>query len=182
MNTLNTQIIGTQRLALRAFTTDDAAFFMELVNDPAWERFIGKRHLNNLDDTRAAILKGPMAMFERHGFCLYVVELKSDSTAIGICGLIKRDQLVDIDLGFAFLERYRGQGYALEAARATMEYANHTQGLKRIVAITSLDNDNSIALLKKIGFQFESLMTFNTVTPNTPDTKLFAYKFDERTA
>ena len=172
MDTLNTQIIGTQRLALRAFTTDDAAFFMELVNDPEWERFIGKRNLNNLDDTRAAILKGPMAMFERHGFCLYVVELKSDHTAIGICGLI----------GFAFLDRYRGQGYALEAARATMDYANNTQGLKRIVAITSPDNDSSIALLEKIGFQFESLMTFNTVTSNTPDTKLFAYEFDESTA
>ncbi len=174
-------VLDTPRLRLRTFTTDDAAFFMALVNDPAWERFIGKRNLKNLDDTRTAILNGPMAMYARYGFCLYVAELKSDNTAVGICGLIKRDQLIDVDLGFAFLERYRGQGYAREAASATMEYAENTQRLKRIVAITSLDNETSISLLEKIGFKFEKLMSFKAEAPETMDTKLFAYEFDERT-
>lgn len=81
-------ILETPRLRLRTFNTDDAAFFMALVNDPAWERFIGKRNLTNLDDSRTAILNGPMAMYARYGFCLYVAELKSDDTAVGICGLI----------------------------------------------------------------------------------------------
>ncbi len=172
-------ILETPRLRLRTFNTDDAAFFMALVNDPAWERFIGKRNLTNLDDSRTAILNGPMAMYARYGFCLYVAELKSDDTAVGICGLIKREQLIDVDLGFAFLERYRGHGYAREAASATTEYAEKTQGLKRIVAITSLDNESSISLLEKVGFKFEKLMSFNAEAPEIIDTKLFSCEFEE---
>jgi RimJ/RimL family protein N-acetyltransferase len=167
-------ILQTERLTLRTFTINDAPFYMALVNEPAWVRFIGNRNLTNIEDTRAAILKGPLAMQERFGFSLYVVERIADAVPLGICGLIKRDSLDDVDLGFAYLKAYRGQGYALEAASATMDYAKNTIGLKRIVAITSPDNFNSIKLLEKIGFAFERVMMNAN---NEPDTKLFAHAF-----
>lgn len=166
--------IETKRLQLRTFSVDDAPFYMTLVNEPGWIRFIGQRNLRTIADTETAILKGPVAMYERHGFCLFVVERKSDGEPIGICGLIKRDQLQDVDLGFAFLEAFQGQGYALEAATATMQYAAQAVQLKRIVAITSLDNDASIKLLGKLGFIFERTMAYAS---SEIDTKLFVYQF-----
>ncbi len=149
------KILETDRLVVRHLAVDDAAFILELVNDPDWLRFIGDRGVRSLDDAGRYLLNGPLAMYGRLGFGLYAVELKSDGAPIGLCGLIKREGLVDVDLGFAYLPRYRSQGYAYEAAAAIMVYGRQAFDLKRIVAITSLDNERSIRLLEKLGFVFE---------------------------
>jgi RimJ/RimL family protein N-acetyltransferase len=144
---------------LRRFDPDDAPFVLELVNDPDWLRYIGDRGVRNLDDARGYIEKGPMAMYERHGFSLYCVELKSDATPIGMCGLLKRDTLEDVDVGFAFLPQFRSRGYAHEAAQATLAYGASVVGLTRIVATTTPDNDASGALLGRIGLRFERMFS-----------------------
>ena len=137
------KVLETERLVLRRFDTGDAQFILELVNDPDWLRFIGDKSVRNLEDARGYIQKGPVDMYARHGFGLYCVELKSDATPIGMCGLLKRDTLEDVDIGFAFLPRFRSQGYGHEAALATLAYGAHVLGLKRIVATTTPDNDAS---------------------------------------
>lgn len=148
-------VLETRRLRLRRFVPDDDAFIVELLNDPGWIRFIGDRGVRSLEDARRYIAGGPVAMYARYGFGLYLTELRDSSVPIGMCGLIKRDGLEDVDIGFAFLPAYRGQGYALEAAQATMEYGMRTLRLPRIVAITTPDNDSSIKLLEKIGMHPE---------------------------
>ena len=95
-----------------------------------------------------------------HGLGLYLVELKTSGTAIGLCGLIKRDTLDDIDIGFAFLPEYNGFGYAFEAAISTLQFAFESLEINRLVAITTPDNINSIKLLEKIGMQFEKKILF----------------------
>ena len=166
-----TKVLEAERLILRQLSVDDDAFILELVNDPLWLRFIGDRGVRTLDDARDYILKGPVAMYERVGFGLYLVERKSDGVALGICGLIKRDTLDDVDLGFAFLPEYRAQGYAYESAAAVLTYGRSALGLKRIVAITSPDNERSARLLEKLGFNFEKLIRL----PNDNEpVKLFA--------
>ncbi|MGG0658493.1 GNAT family N-acetyltransferase [Rummeliibacillus pycnus] len=152
------KILETNRLILRLQTTDDAAFILELMNDPSWLRFIGDRGVRTLDDARDYILNGPVRMYEQFGFCLYLVERKEDHAKIGICGLVKRDSLKDVDIGFAFLPKYWSKGYAYEAASAVMSYGKDILGLTRIVAITSQDNKASESLLEKVGFQFEKLI------------------------
>jgi len=97
-------------------------------------------------------------MYRTHGFGLWAVERKSDGVTLGMCGLIKRETLDDVDIGFAFLERFNGQGYAFEAASAVMAHARETLKLPRVVAITSVDNDRSIRLLGKVGLKFEKLI------------------------
>jgi RimJ/RimL family protein N-acetyltransferase len=165
-------LLETQRLSLRRLSIEDDAFILELVNDPLWLRFIGDRGVRTLDDARDYILKGPVAMYERMGFGLYLVERRSDGVPMGICGLIKRDALDDVDLGFAFLPEYRAQGYAYESAAAVLGYGQNVFGLARIVAITSPDNDRSVQLLEKLGFNFEKLIRL----PNNNETvKLFAF-------
>jgi RimJ/RimL family protein N-acetyltransferase len=148
-------ILETPRLILRRFTIDDAAFAMALVNDPAWIANIGERNVHSLEDARAYLEKGALAMYAREGFGLYAVVLKSSGATVGMCGLVKRAGLDDVDLGFAFLPEYRGQGYAVESAEAVRNYAIVALGLKRLVAIVSPANQPSIRLLEKLGFRYE---------------------------
>ena len=158
MNTSYLPLI-TPRLSLRRLTPADAEFIFELVNDPDWIRFIGDRGVRTLDDAQAYMSKGPMTMYEKHGFGLYLVEVRETGKPVGLSGLLKRDALEDVDIGFAFLPSARGKGYAREAARAVIEEASTYHKLSRLVAITSLDNHSSIRLLESEGFRFERLLT-----------------------
>jgi ribosomal-protein-alanine N-acetyltransferase len=157
---LAVKVLETERLILRRLTKDDAPFIFELVNDPDWLRFIGDRGVRTLDHARDYIVKGPVAMYARLGFGLYLVELKHENVPMGMCGLLKREELEDVDLGFAFMPQYRGQGYAYEAAAAAMVYGRKVLGLKRVVAIVSADNEGSARLLEKLGFRFERMIRF----------------------
>ena len=118
------RVLETERLALRRLTLDDAEFIFRLVNEPSWLRFIGDKNVRNLDDARNYLRTGPLDMYERFGFGMFLVERKHDGVAVGACGLLKRDTLPDPDIGYAFLPEYWGKGYALEAASAVLEYGH----------------------------------------------------------
>ena len=165
-------VLETERLILRWLSAEDAAFILALVNDPAWLQFIGDRGVRTLEDARGYILNGPVAMYHRVGFGLYLVELKPSATPIGLCGLIERAGLADIDIGFAFLPAFCGQGYAYESASAMLTYAQDTVGLKRVVAITAPDNQRSIALLTKLGLSFVDVLRLGE---DQPEVMLFAW-------
>ena len=165
------QVLETDRLILRRLTVQDAAFIFELLNDPAWLRYIGDKNIRHPDDAAGYIRDRPMASYEQFGFGLYLVERKADATPIGICGLIKRDTLPDVDIGLAFLPAFRRAGYAYESALAVLDHGRCDFGLKRIVALTAPDNDDSIRILEKLGFQFEQLIT---MSGDGSPTKLFA--------
>ncbi|MGZ8842041.1 MAG: GNAT family N-acetyltransferase [Pyrinomonadaceae bacterium] len=163
-------ILETERLTLRQLSPDDAPFIVELLNEPSFIRYIGDKSVRNLDDARKYILNGPVASYERHGFGLYLVELKADRTPIGICGVLKRDTLPDPDVGFAFLPAYWKLGYAFESAAAVMKHAREILGIDRILAITSPDNEASERLLGKIGLRFDRL---TRLSEGSPEVKLF---------
>lgn len=165
-------VLETSRLALRRLSVDDAEFILGLLNEPSFLRHIGDKGVRTPADARQYILAGPMASYERFGFGLYLVELKDTGEPIGICGLLKREWLDDVDVGFAFLPRFWSLGYAFESASAVLAYARNRCGLKRIVAIASEDNVASIKLLAKLGFTFD-----RTVRPSeeSPDLRLFAF-------
>lgn len=111
-------------------------------------------------------------MYEQFGFCLYLVERKEDQAPVGICVLVKRESLEDVDIGFAFLPKYWGKGYAYEAATATLAYGIETLGLNRIVAITTQNNHASAKLLEKIGLKFERLVQFSD---DADELRLFSF-------
>jgi len=149
------QVAVTQRLILRRLNIDDAAFILRLVNEPAWLRHIGDKGVKTIGDAERYILDGPVKMYADMGFGLYLVALKEQQQPIGICGLIKRQALEDVDLGFALAAEYCGNGYAYEAGVATLAHGRTDFGLRRIVAITAADNAASIGLLVKLGFEPE---------------------------
>ena len=152
-------MIQTPRLLLRELTVEDAPFIVQLVNDPAWLQFIGDKGVRTLEDAEKYILNGPVKSYADNGFGLWLVELKENNTPIGMCGLINRPTLEGIDIGFAYLPQYVGQGYAFEAATATLQYAKQVLLLERVLAITNPENIRSIALLKKLGLQTEKEYT-----------------------
>lgn len=162
-------VIETERLLLRKLTRDDAEFILDLLNQPSFLRYIGDKGVRNIEDAVRYLETGPLASYERVGFGLYLVELKKTGAPIGLCGLLKRDTLPDADVGFALLPDYRSQGYAFEAASAVMTYGREVLGLRRILAITSPDNHDSIRLLEKIGLRFEGLVTL----PEQGEVRLF---------
>lgn len=164
-------VVETDRLILRRLSLDDAGFILVLLNEPSFLRFIGDKGVRTLEDARKYILTGPMASYERHGFGLYLALRKQDGASIGICGLLKRDSLPDVDVGFAFLPEFCSQGYAFEAASAVMAHGRGVLGLKRIVAVTAPDNHGSLRLLDKLGLRFERMVR---LSEEGPEVKLFA--------
>jgi len=162
-------IAETDRLRLRRFTPEDAAFVLQLVNEPSWLQFIGDKGVRTLEDARAYLENGPLAMYARCGHGLYGIELRDGGEAVGMCGLIRRDTLPDVDIGYAFLPPHWGRGYAEEAARATVEHAREL-GLPRLLAIVTPSNARSIRLLEKLGLRFEREIQ----TPTAATTALYA--------
>jgi RimJ/RimL family protein N-acetyltransferase len=145
-----------------------------LLNEPSWLRCIGDRGVKSVADARNYILNGPIASYEKHGFGFYIVELKQTGIQLGICGLAKRDFLDDVDIGYAFLPQFWGQGYAIEAARAVLLYAQNELGLKRIVATTRLENTSSARLLGKLGLRLQKMIKSSD---GTRELQLFAMDF-----
>jgi ribosomal-protein-alanine N-acetyltransferase len=172
-------VIETARLTLRRLTGADARFMLDLLNEPSFIENIGDRGVRTLEQARTYIEDGPVASYARHGFGLYLVVVKETRQAAGICGLVKRDGLDDVDIGFAFLPNQWKKGYAVESALAVKNYAAAVVGLKRLVAITSPANWPSIRVLEKIGFAFEKTVR---LTPEAEELKLFSCSLEDQQA
>jgi RimJ/RimL family protein N-acetyltransferase len=155
------KILETERLALRQISETDAEFILNLLNQPSFIKYIGDRKVRTLEQAREYISCRFVVSYEQHGFGLWLVERKTDQTAVGICGLVKRDTLPAPDIGFAFLPEFWSQGYAFESAKAVMDYAGEVLRIERILAITTKDNESSGRLLEKIGLKFERLSQFS---------------------
>jgi RimJ/RimL family protein N-acetyltransferase len=151
-------ILATERLELREATTADDAFILELLNDPDFLRNIGDRGVRSLDGARSYVENGPAASYAQHGFGMWIVSLREGTLPIGLCGLVKRDWLEDVDIGFAFLPQYRALGYAYESASAVKGYGTAVLRLPRIAAIVAPHNADSIRLVEKLGLRFERMV------------------------
>jgi RimJ/RimL family protein N-acetyltransferase len=150
--------VETPRLVLRRFTLDDAPFILRLLNEPSFIRYIGDKGVRDLDGARQYLLNGPIASYARFGFGLLLVAVRESGQPAGMCGLLKRDTLADVDIGYAFLPDFWSRGYACEAGEAVLALGQRTFGLSRIVAVTTPDNAASIRVLTRLGFRFERLI------------------------
>jgi ribosomal-protein-alanine N-acetyltransferase len=155
-------VTESARLRLRHLEETDAAFVLELLTDPDFLSNIGDRGVHDLESALRYIATGPRASYARFGFGLFLMERKRDTQPLGLCGLLRRDTHPDVEIGFALLPGARGQGYAIEAARATMQFGTQALGLSRIVAITAPDNVTSIRVLEGVGLKFERMVYFTT--------------------
>lgn len=167
-------IVETERLQLHELSDqsqEDIVFLRRLLNEPSFIENIGDRGVRDLEDARAYIVKGPMASYRANGFGLYRVQTRQDGQTVGMCGLVNRPGLDDVDLGYALLPEFCGHGYAVEAGAAVLADARQRLGLGRIVAIVDPRNAGSIRVLEKLDFRFEKMVR---LTPDADTLKLFA--------
>lgn len=167
------KILETERTILREVVETDAAFILDLLNQPSFIKFIGDRNVRTIEQARDYIESRFAESYQQFGFGMWAVELKETNAPVGICGFVKRDTLPDADIGFAFLPQFEKKGYAYESAAATIEYGIDALNLKRVLAITSKDNESSGRLLEKLDFKFESLIA---LSGGDEELKLFSYQ------
>jgi len=148
-------ILETERLVLCELNLMDVEFILELLNTPAWLEFIGDKNVHTLKDAENYLKSGPIKSYKMNGYGLWLVLLKDDNEPIGMCGLVNRESLEDIDIGFALLPAYERKGYGYEMASATLIYSKNKLGIEKVVGITDANNTPSIGLLNKIGLYFE---------------------------
>jgi [ribosomal protein S5]-alanine N-acetyltransferase len=150
--------LDSERLELHPFTADDADFVLRLLNEPSFLRYIGDRGVHDLESAHRYIEEGPVASYALRGHGLMKVVRKTDGAPLGMCGLLKRDALPEVDIGFSFFPAYWSQGYAIESAAAVIRHAREALGIGRILAITTKDNEPSMRLLERLGFRFDRMI------------------------
>lgn len=146
------KLFHTERLEIHYANLNDGPFIFELLNSPTWIKYIGNRNINSIADAENYIKNALINSYQEKGYGLFKVVLKSNNTPIGLCGFLKRDYLPAVDIGYALLPDYEGQGLAFEAAQGALNYGINTLGFEAIFAITSPDNGRSQKLLTKLGF------------------------------
>ena len=148
-------MLETKRLTVRAFALEDAAFILSLLNQPSFIENIADKGVRTLDDAKRYLKQGPLASYGQYGFGLWRLGLRDNDVAIGMAGFLKREGWDEVDLGYSLLSEYCGKGYAYEVVAALMSYARDHPGLGKVIAIVNQNNQPSIRLLTKLGFQYE---------------------------
>ena len=170
---MNTYIIETERLRLREFNSTDGELIFELLNSQGWLKYIGSRSIATIDDAVNYIETKLQKGYRESGFGFYLVELKATGVKTGMCGLVKREGLDDVDIGFALLPQYENKGYAYESSMAVIQYAKNKLKINKLAAITMPSNLTSVKLLEKLGMKFDKKISL----PGDPE-ELFLYKME----
>ena len=156
------KILETDRLIIRELNINDAGFIKEIVNTEGWISNIGDRNIRTISDAENYIRSGPLKSYKENNFGMWLLEEKIHKLPVGMCGLIKRPGLKNIDIGYALLPEYYKKGYALESAKAVLDYGKNSLEIAKIVAICNMDNHDSIKLLNKLGLHIEKKMLIDT--------------------
>ncbi len=143
---------------MRWLEPGDEGLLLAVWNDPAFIRNVGDRGIRTVEQAAEAMAAGPLKLYENYGYGPFRVALADSNEPIGICGLFRRDNLEDPDIGFGLLPDHCGKGFAYEAAAAVSEHAQNNLGLKRMIAIVSPGNEPSIGLIRKLGLNFEKML------------------------
>lgn len=156
---------------MREVSEADAGFILELLNDPDFIRNVADRGVRTIEAARLYVLERFVESYRRQRFGFWLVETKDERMPAGICGLVKRDSLPGVDIGYAFLPPFRSKGYAYESASGVTAYARNVLGLRRLYAIVNPDNAGSIRVLEKLGMRFERMVR---LPDDEQEIKLFA--------
>jgi len=147
----------TPRLRLRRFVAADAPLILALNSDPEVMRYTGDARFTTVEEAQARIARYDAAE-AAHGFSRWAVFLRESGAFLGSCGLappVEQDGTADIDLGYRFMRKYWGQGYATESARAVIHWAFEVLMLNSLVLKVEDENTASVAVFHKLGAVYE---------------------------
>jgi RimJ/RimL family protein N-acetyltransferase len=173
-------IAETERLRLRNWEADDVDEFVRHTNTEAVMRWLGGVWPH--DKHEAAF--GRIKKYEReHGHTLWIVERKSDGALLGFCGL-KRVNTEgapnpgDFEVGWRLREDAWGQGYAKEAAIASLDLGFDRFGAPHVVALTATQNEASQGLMKRLGMKRREDMDFQSADTPPELNPVIVYRID----
>lgn len=142
--------LETDRLILRAFREDDLDAWATFMADPETMRFLGGPMTRGNAWRTMATTLGHWAL---KGYGMWAVERKSDGALMGRVGLLQPEGWTGLEVGWTLGRAYWGQGYATEAAAASMRYAFMTRPDDRVVSNIDAGNVASQAVAKRLGEQ-----------------------------
>jgi RimJ/RimL family protein N-acetyltransferase len=160
--------VETERLLLRDWREADIPLFIRHTNTPAVMRWLG-----GVRDDLPEIIRDRMMRWQRErGFTFWIVERKVDEEVLGFCGLKIADQTgAPIEglheVGWRLREDVWGQGYAKEAAIASIAFAFDRLGSQKVVAITFPGNEASWGLMERLGMTRRPELDYDD--PRFPD-------------
>ena len=164
--------LESERLIIRAIQLNDASFYFELFNDPDWIRFISDKNLKSVEETTVFIKNLLTDDYKKSRLGYFTVLLKETNEAIGVSTALQRETLDFIDVGYGFLPKGRGKGFATEATKLILEYVQQTFKQKKVIAFTKSENEKSQVLLKNLDFKYIGLQAVFS------DEKDAVYEFD----
>lgn len=143
--------IKTDRLVLRDWKSEDLPLFMAMNKD---ERVMRYFPTTLSEKETQSFFSRIQSEFDRNGWGLYAVELKSTGEFLGYVGLheigFDADFTPGVEIGWRLDADYHNQGLATEAAKAVLKLAI-SKDLKRLYSFTSKDNVPSERVMQKIG-------------------------------
>lgn len=156
-------MIATGRLLIREWRDADRPDFAAMCADPEIMRLLGSPQTRSESD---AAIDGRIESQRRHGFCFWAVERRSDRALLGLCGLKVAPAgdipiAGDIEVGWRLRRDAWGQGYAREAAAASLAWGFAELSLPRIVAITTPGNIRSWGLMERLGMTRRADLDFD---------------------
>jgi len=161
------KILETERFILRVPTLRDAPLILALFNQPDCVQYMGEKNLKTVEDAEKYLEDKFFTMYQKYGFCLFIIQLSSLNVSAGICGLVKRDSMDDVEIGYAMLSAYQNQGIAIETGLAVRNYAFNDLGLKRLAGLTAVDNHGSAHVLERIGLDYIKNIQLKEFTGDT---------------
>ena len=145
------KITETNRLILRELGSNDSEFFYNLNLDPEVLKYTGDLPFSSIVDAENFLIN--YSDYKKNGFGRWPVILKETNSFIGWCGLkLNEENLVDI--GFRFLKKEWGKGYATESSKTALDYGFNTLKLTEITGRVSKDNISSIRVLEKLNMTY----------------------------
>lgn len=152
-------IIETERLLLREITLNDKEVMLKLHGDPQVQKYTGDPLIDSIEQMEK-VIKTRIKNYEKYGYGRWATFLKNELQFIGWAGLAYLPEFNETDLGYRFLPKYWGKGFATEASRAILTYGFEQLLLSRIIGISMKENKASINILEKVGMQFEKLSPY----------------------
>lgn len=147
-------MLETTRLILRPARLSDAFNLYQLNSDPLVMKYTGDTAFSSVSEYEAFLRDRMIPQFDKWKMSRFMIELKSDGTFIGWCGLKYFPETNEVDLGYRLMKKFWGQGYATEAGRACLEYGFKTLNLGNIMATVMPENIGSIKVVQKLGMTF----------------------------
>lgn len=150
--------IETERLILREMLPSDDEGMFELDSNPEVHRFLGNKPVKNIEESRLMI-QNLRKQYAENGTGRWAVILKETNQFIGWSGIkFIKDSVNNrhdfYEIGYRFMQKHWGKGYATEAGLAFIDFAFNELKVENLYAYANAQNEGSRNILEKLGMQY----------------------------